>query len=152
MKWYFFKDWIFINFFNIISINWDLHNTRKKLKGVYVPLECCFRFTKNYSPFMFNVHYGKLLSINIQDVKWKDKYNTPRHEENPLISIRLFNKYFFNWEWKVNSSLGEDIEYWEQAIWYLYYCDKNIDKAKQTWPWKHFETNISTWNDKFLIK
>lgn len=159
------KTWIYINIFGIISIDCDRTNIMKKLKGVFVPLECYFRFTKNYAPFMFTGHHGKLLSISIHDIKWKDKYDTPRLEEIPFISIGLFNKFFFNWIWKLPLHLEEhwiDIDdYWEQALWYLYYYDTysqglldkpNIEKAKESWPWINSETKESSWKDKFLIK
>ena len=157
----FYKDWIFINLFNIVSFNWERRKVMKAIKGVFVPLKCYFKFTKNYPPFMFANHHGKLLSIIIHDVEWKDKWRSPRHEENPFISIALFNKFFFNWEWKVSNKLGDDLDYWEQALWYLYYASYNkekkgydeldINKAKETWPWKDMENN-STWNDKFILK
>ena len=154
MNYRFYKDWIFINLFNIISFHWDRNRTRKAIKGVFIPLQLKFSFNKNYCPFMFNCMYGKLLSISIcNEVKWKDKYGTPRHEENPFISIGIFNKYFFNWTWElpphIKSHWIDNDDYWEQALWYLYYCNKDIKKAKETWPWSG-ENNESTWNDKFL--
>lgn len=156
----FYKEWIFINLFNIISFNWEKRRVLKCIrKSPFILPKCYFRFTKNYSPFMFCVHHGKLLSITIQDLEWKDKWRTPRHEQNPIISIGLFNKFFFNWEWKPPKFLGDYIDYWEQILWYLYYASYNkekkgydeldINKAKETWPWRG-ENNISTWNDKFL--
>ena len=149
----FYKDWIFINIFNIISINWDRQKDMKAIKEVFIPLKCYFRFTKEYAPFMFANHYGKLFSIIIRDVQWKDKWDTPRHEESPFISIALFNKFFFNWSWGLPEEIEEhwiDIDdYWEQGLWWLHYCDKDIDKARETWPWKG-ENDISTWKDKFI--
>ena len=153
MEYHFYKDWIFVNLFNIISFNWEKRKDMKAIKEVFIPLKCYFRFTKKYAPFMFANHYGKLFSIIIRDVQWKDKYNTPRHEENPFISIALFNKLFFNWSWKLPEELEEhwiDIEdYWEQGLWWLYYADKDINKARETWPWTT-EDNKSTWNNKWL--
>ena len=155
MNYRFYKDWIFINLFNIISINWSKRKIINSVKGVFIKPKCYFRFTKDYAPFMFCSHYGKLISITIRDLGWKDKYNTPRHEENPFISIALFNKFFFNWEWRLPKEVEEhwidNDDYWEQMLWYLYYCDKDIIKAKKTWPWTG-ENNKSTWNDNFLIK
>lgn len=153
MKYCFYKDWIFINLFNLISFNWNRRKVLKSIEGVFI--KRYFRFTKNYAPFMFCVHRGKLLSITIQDVEWKDKWDTPRHEENPLISIGIFNKFFFNWEWRLSKELEsrnfDNEDYWEQILWYLYYSDKDINKAKETWPWVG-EDNKSTWNDKFIEK
>lgn len=124
----------------------------KGVRGVFVKLQCKFIFTKKYAPFMFCNHHGKIFSIIVQDLCWKDKYNTPRHEENPFVSIALFNKYFFNWTWKLPPHLNnhwiDNDDYWEQAMWYLYYSDKNIKKAKETWPYSIDE--VSSWKDKFL--
>lgn len=156
----FYKEWIFINLFNIISFNWDKRKILKSIKkSPFIQPKCYYKFTRNYAPFTFCVHRGKLLSITIQDLEWKDKWRTPRHEENPLISIGLFNKFFFNWEWKPSKDLGDDMDYWEQVLWYLYYASYNkekkgydeldINRAKETWPWKG-ENNESTWNNKFL--
>lgn len=152
-NWY--KDWKFFNLFNIISIYWKRREVLKSIKGIFISPKCYFVFTKDYAPFIFCSHYGKLLSIVIQDLEWKDKWKTPRHEENPFISIGLFNKFFFNWEWKFPKNVEErwidNDDYWEQVLWWLYYCDKNISKARNTWPWRN-ENDESTWNDKFVIK
>ena len=125
----------------------------KAIKEVFVPIKCYFRFTKKYAPFMYANHYGKLFSIIVRDVQWKDKNNTPRHEENPFISIALFNKFFFNWSWGLSKEIEEhwiDIDdYWEQGLWWLYYSDKDINKARETWPWTG-EDNKSTWKNKFI--
>ena len=149
----FYKDWIFINIFNIISVNWEKRKDMKAIKEVFVPLKCYFKFTRRYAPFMFANHYGKLFSIIIRDVQWKDKCNTPRHEENPFISIALFNKFFFNWSWGLSKEIEEhwidNDDYWEQGLWWLYYSDKDINKARETWPWTG-EDNKSTWKNKFI--
>lgn len=155
MKYYFYKDWIFVNLFNIIFFNWEKRKDMESIKEVFIPLKCYFKFTREYVPFMFaNHHYGKLLSIIIRDVQWKDKDGTPRHEENPFISIALFNKFFFNWSWKLPEEIEEhwidSDNYWEQGLWWLYYCDKDINKAKETWPWQDYETKKSSWNNKFI--
>lgn len=151
----FYKDWMFINLFNIISFNWERRKNLKTIEEVFIPLKCYFRFTRKYAPFMFANHYGKLLSIIIRDVQWKDKYNTPRYEECPFISIALFNRFFFNWSWGLPEEVEEhwiDIDdYWEQGLWWLHYCDKDINKAKETWPWTN-DDNESTWSDKYLEK
>jgi hypothetical protein len=100
------------------------------------------------------------------DVGWKDKYDTPRFEYPPYIWIHIY-KWNWVWYWDFSKSFGlanpkEYIdEYWEQALWYLYYyntysqglLDKpNIEKAKENWPWQDCETKKSSWNNKFLIK
>lgn len=165
LEYHFYKDWIFINFFNVISVNWEKRKIMKAIKGVFIPLELHFKFTKDCIPFMFCSHYGKFISISIHDVQWKDKWRTPRHEENPFVSIGIFNKWFFNWTWKLPAHLRtkqhDELDYWEQALWYLYYASYNkkkkdydeldINKAREKWPWTG-EDGKSTWNDKFILK
>lgn len=70
---------------------------------------------------------GKILDIDIQDVMWIDRYNTPSHRRNPFIYICLFRllslwitfymrcKNEFD-EWKDCSD-----DYWEYMLDYLYY-------------------------------
>ena len=50
---------------------------------------------------------------------------------------------------------GKEDDYWEQALWYLYYNIGHvgdIEYAKKTWPWANMETNETTWSDKYLEK
>jgi hypothetical protein len=142
----------------------------KAIKGVFIPLESYFKFTKDCTPFMFCSHYGKFISISVHDVQWKDKWHTPRYEEDPFISIGIFNKWFFNWTWKLPEHLRtkqhDELEYWEQALWYLYYASYNkkkkgydkldINKAREKWPWKYSypdsKAGESSWSDEFLEK
>lgn len=135
--------------------------TMKKIKGIFIPLRSEFIYSKNSCPF-FNVHRGKFLSISIQDIQWKDKWQTPRHEENPYISIRFFNKYYLNWTWVLPPHLKgtklDELDYWEQALWYLYYYRNisygrlnapDIKKAEESWPWSW--EGKSTWNKMFIL-
>ena len=165
IDWNVYKDWIFINFHNIISVAWEKRKVVKAIKGVFIPLKCRFVFSTKTTPIMYCVHYGKLFSIVRSDVMWKDKYNSPRLEESPFTSIALFNYFFFNWLYeipkKVETHWTDIDDYWEQALWYLYYASYNkekkgydkldINKSRETWPWRDEDDN-STWNDKFIIK
>lgn len=127
-----------------------------KLKGVFIPLKRHFIYGRNISfPFIYCPKIPKVL-FRCSDVMWKDKFDTPRYEGPPYIWIHLFG---FNliWYW----DLGKDTDdYWEQALWYLYYyntysqglLDKpDINKAKESWPWEDYYTRQSSWNNKFLI-
>lgn len=137
--------------------------TMHKLKGVFKSLKCCFRIGLgrwNYHPALWcsNPAFIHIIST---DVMWKDKYDTPRYEVPPYIWIHIW-KINFIWWWEYSDKLGETDDYWEQALWYLYYasCNKekkgydelNINKARDSWPWQDYETKKSTWNNKFLIK
>lgn len=45
-----------------------------------------------------------------------------------------------------------DDKYWEMILWWKYYADKNINKAKKTWPWRDGKTKKSTWDPSYVIK
>ncbi len=130
----------------------------KKIKGVFKPLKCYFKIGKIPTGWYSNPSYITIVS---QDVEWKDKWDSPRYEGYPFIWIHIFNINLL-WYWELPIHLNRDIDqYWEQVLWYLYYyttlsygrLDKpDIRRAKESWPWVEYETNISTWKDKFLIK
>ena len=140
----------------------------KKLKGVFKPLKCYFRCTFeewNYSPVLW-CNRPSIIQILFRDVMWKDKYNTPRYEVPPYIWIHIY-KLNLVWHWDLDNALKLNPtnyidDYWEQALWYLYYASYNkekrgydkldINKAKETWPWTNVETKETTWTDKFLLK
>ena len=96
---------------------------------------------------------------------WKDSWNSPKYKEPPYIWIHLF-KYNWVWYWRLPDSFGKPWmytdDYWEQALWYLYYASYNrkkkgydeldINKAREKWPWTDCETKQSNWNNKFLVK
>lgn len=111
------------------------------------------RRTKEKIIKIFNTYYffqiGFPISIKFVELGWKDKWDCPRFEWCPQFHI-----FFFKWQfcifW-VSPDENHD-RYWEMVLWYLYYSDKNIEKAEKTWGWVDFETNQSTWNNKFLIK
>ena len=131
----------------------------KQLKGVFKPLKCYFRCTFeewNYSPVLW-CSRPSIIQILFRDVMWKDKYNTPRYEVPPYIWIHIY-KLNLVWYWDLSPNLYLENpdnlvdEYWEQALWYLFYSSKSIEKAKETWPITWSETGISTWFDKYLEK
>lgn len=137
--------------------------TYKKIKRVFKPLSSHIYIREYYKlPLMYYPERGKILTLYSFDVMWKDKWDSPRFEESPYIIFGLF-------KWclaviflpKIFNARSEQDDYWEQALWYLYYyntysqglLDKpDINKAKESWPWERINTNESTWNDKFLIK
>ena len=137
--------------------------TMDKLKGVFIPLKCYFRWGKNWCPVIWCSKPSKI-QIMSRDVGWKDKYNSPRYEYPPYIWIHLFG---FNmvWYWDIPDNLKYNTsdctaDYWEQALWYLYYYDNtsygrlkgpDIYKARESWPWEYADTNESSWNNKFVL-
>ena len=163
------KDWIYLDWkkYLYISIS-NPKKTMNKLKGIFKPLKCYFRFTKDiYAPYpVLWVSKPAFVQIMFHDIGWKDKYDTPRFEYHPYIWIHIY-KLNFVWYWGLSDSIGYDPkvdhinDYWEQALWYLYYYntysqglldEPNIEKARENWPWKDCETEESSWNNKFLMK
>ena len=152
MIYWYYKKWIYL------SINNPFKNMNK-VKGVFIPLKRYFKFSKeDWFPVLWVSNPSKI-QIIFHDVMWKDKYDTPRYECCPYIWIHLFG-YNFIWYWTLPEHLKYIEEYWEQALWYLYYyntysqglLDKpNIEKAKENWPWQDGNGN-SSWNDNYLVK
>ena len=134
--------------------------TMNKLKRVFKPLKCYFRCSKkSWYPVLW-CSQPAYIHIMMHDVGWKDKYDTPRYEVPPYIWIHLFGLNLI-WFWCLPLHQGHKInEYWEQALWYLYYYDNisygcyspNLEEAKQSWPWEDYHTKKSSWTDEFLIK
>ena len=142
--------------YKIFHLEWENpFGTMNKLKGIFKPLKRYFIWGFNIHPPIIYCSKPELIFIRCRDVEWKDKWETPRYEEPPHIWISLFGFNLF-WYWDLPNSYnlkkeGVD-DYWEQALWYLYYSnEKDIDKVKSSWPWVG-EKEISTWNDKFLVK
>jgi hypothetical protein len=156
------KDWIYITWKKYLYI--DISNPKKtmnKLKGVFKPLKLYFRFTiDKWAPYpVLWVSKPSYIQIMFEDIGWKDKYDTPRFEYHSYIWIHI-HKWNFVWYWDLPLHESYIDEYWEQALWYLYYTNTisqglinkpNIEKAKESWPWLDRHGN-STWNNKFLIK
>ena len=129
--------------------------TMNELKGVFKPLTSYVKVSrKDWSPAMW-CSKPAYIHIMSEDVGWKDKYGTPRYEWPPYIWIYLFGiSMVIYWELPEHQR-GKEDDYWEQALWYLYYNIGHvgdIEYAKKTWPWANMETNETTWSDKYLEK
>lgn len=163
MPMYIKKDWIYLDWGKYLYI--DISNPKKtmnKLKGIFKPLKRYFRSEQGlYAPYpVLWVSEPHFIQIMFHDVGWKDKYDTPRFEYPPYIWIHI---YKWNWVWYWSLPLHQvdkDDEYWEQALWYLYYTNTisqglinkpDIQKAKESWPWQDMRGN-SNWTDEFLVK
>ena len=159
MKNHIYLDWRKYLYIDIINPK----RTINKVKGIFKPLKCYFRFTRNkYVPYpVLWVSEPAYIHIISSDVGWKDKYDTPRFEHHSYIWIHIYDLNFvWYWDLPLHDQTYID-EYWEQVLWYLYYTntisqglsDKpNIEKAKESWPWEDYKTKKSSWNDKFLVK
>ena len=138
------RKWLFVSIQNPFR-------SIKKLKGVFKSLKMYFRSTFKEWDYYPAFWCSKPAYIHIMsyDVLWKDKYNTPRFENPPCIWVHIYrlNLICF-WSAPIKSEIFYDDEYWEQALWYLYYSE-SIENAKKTWPWTY--NGKSTWNDKYLL-
>ena len=82
---------------------------------------------------------GRILEIDCMDVIWKDKFNSPRHEQSPHISILLFNKFGIRVDFHIDyyDEFGEiqngDMLYWEYLLEWLYYKEKNTLRCYSSW-------------------
>jgi hypothetical protein len=98
------------------------------------------------------IEMGTPIHISTTRLGWKDKYDTPRLEWCPSFDIFFFGLQFkIIWDPPTGNGYNND-NYYEMVLWYLYYSDKNIYKARKTWPWFSGETKNSTWNEDNLIK
>ena len=82
---------------------------------------------------------GKLLDIYIRDVRWKDKFNSPRHELNPIVWICLFRNialwinFHIDYKDEFSEKQNGDMEYWEYILNWLYYKNKQTLRCYSTW-------------------
>lgn len=99
----------------------------------------------------YYITWGWPFSVVKLHLGWKDKYDTPRFEWVPAFMI-----FFFKWQFCIHyvSPYKDDHLtdiYYEMIVWYLKYSDKDLGKAKESWPWICYKTSKSTWGDKYLI-
>lgn len=66
-------------------------------------------------PIKWDEHSGSMqLGIGFTPLGWKDKYDSPRFEWQPNISLKIFRWCFrliFTWNYKDKYLLGDDIYY-----------------------------------------
>ena len=129
-------------------LDYPYYRNREKFKNI--PM---VRRAKDWIVPIFGNHYwiqiGWPWSIKRNELGWKDKYNSPRFEWAPAFYI-----FFFHWQFVMrwHAPDGDNDRYWEMALWWKNYSDKNLHKARMTWPWRDSHTKRSTWNNKYLIK
>jgi len=96
----------------------------------------------------FNIYKSKCWTWKpgfyyLNELLWKDKYNTPRTEREPHFT-------FWWGYWTFEFKQGDDQE-WEQYLWITKYCENNFEKAKETWGWIDYKTRLSTWKDEYYV-
>lgn len=143
MKWIdynIYKDWFYLEILDLVHINinnpfktwWKARKYFKKPS-----IKCHFGLLKYSFPYANRDYIGKIIDISIQDVMWKDKYNSPRHERNPYVWICLFRLFRLEIGTRINALTEtgkvEDRStfYWEYLLDYLYYS-KSL-KINQCW-------------------
>ena len=143
MKWIdynIYKDWFYLEILDLVHIN--INNpfktwwkARKYFKRPSI--KCHFGLLKYSFPYANMNYIGKIIDISIQDVMWKDKYNSPRHERNPYVWICLFRLFRFEISTRINALTetgkveDRSMFYWEYLLDYLYYS-KSL-KINQCW-------------------
>lgn len=95
---------------------------------------------------------GRILEINCLDVMWKDKFNSPRHERGPHISVLLFRKLGIRVDFHIDycDEFGEkrngDMEYWEYLLEWLHYREKKTLKCYSAWAARsQLYTRVTHW-------
>lgn len=130
----------YISIFSLIHIHIDnpfatWWKARKYFKRPSINYH--FGLLKYSFPYANRDYIGKIIDISIQDVMWKDKYNSPRHERNPYVWICLFRLFRFEISTRINALTetgkveDRSMFYWEYLLNYLYYS-KSL-KINQCW-------------------
>ena len=116
---------------------------RKVFKFIFPKIRVWF----NIKGFPFIHHVGKIFYLDIHDIYWKDKFNSPRHEVSPELNFTLFNIFNF----RIHMELNDDYIYWETLLDYLYY-GFNVEEAIKHNTWETFETKIKKDASKYIKK
>lgn len=138
----------------IISVNKIIEVDKSKTKieerfnGLPMVRRNNFIIKKLFGKYYY-IDYGWPIAIKKIDLSWKDKFDTPRYEFPPMFVINFFNLQYINY-WI--SPDDDNNNYYEMILWYLYYADKNINKAESTWPWRDGKTKETTWNNNLIIE
>lgn len=103
--------------------------------------------------FLRNTYYVQLgwpLAYVKNAGSWKDKFNSPRIEWPPFKQIWFFGLQI-HIGYRAPTHKADSDSYWEQLLWWYFYCNKDIKKAKETWGWTYAETGESTWDDSIVL-
>lgn len=131
-KWY--KNLIAISIENPFKTWWK---AKKYFK--FPDITISYGWQPYHYPYASSYWRGKILDINIHDIYWKDKFNSPRHERNPLIYFCLFSRLslWIIFGKKYRDEFGEkqdgSLEYWEYILSHLYYSKNKSLKCYSNW-------------------
>ncbi len=129
-----FNKWINICIENPLKTWWKARKYFKRPKALIHffsnPIYNC--------PYASLKNIANIVDIDICDVRWKDKYNSPRHECSPYIWVCFFKRFGFSVNWHIwyydefNTKCNGDMYYWEYLLDYLYY-KKSLKKSYSVW-------------------
>lgn len=118
---------------------------KEKWKNMPVVIRCWSREI-NFLGSTYYIQVGWPFAYVSNSGSYKDKFNSPRLEWTPFKQI-----WFFKWQLHTGyKTTGNDDHLYEQILWWYYYCDKDLNKAVNTWPWREIGSEISTWNKNLL--
>ena len=95
-------------------------------------------------------YINPVIDIRFSSLGWKSKYNSPRHEWDPYISITFFRKYrllwLFNFITENNSEEStRSMATWEAILDYLYF-DKSLEWVRNNHVWLNNDKSEITIN------
>jgi len=148
------KVWTFLTF------DGGAFKTLRDVRKVMIPPKTRFKVCKA-NMFGGYIWKGNIIQLDNSGIMWKDKYETPRFEgetssifgPSPRISLTLFKylRFIVWWEAPLEGHHWSDEDtYWEMWLWYKYYCESDIVKARDTWGWQSMDGD-STWKEEFLL-
>ena len=112
------KHWVSVHLCNPLK-------TWKKAKKYFKKPKVKISFFSNpvfNCPFIWLENISKILDIESNDVMWKEKYDSPRHERSPYIWVCFFKRFGFSINWHIyyKNEFGEDengdMFYWEYLL------------------------------------
>lgn len=98
---------VYINSLNFMR----LFKEYRKVASIFVEPSICI-----YKHHSFK-NWRRLLYVSLNPLVYKYKYDEPRHELNPTITIVLLG--FFRWEISFGAFDKEDYHYWESILWMI---------------------------------
>jgi hypothetical protein len=116
--------------------------TYNKIKKYFKPIKPKISFN------CYKSSRAKILEFNSFDVVWKDKYDSPRHEQNPRITISIFNYIHIMINFNMSDESLDDMVYWEAALYWLYYNLSLSEAIDESIGWSFY--NETTKEDELL--
>lgn len=103
-----------------------------------------FLFRKNFWTFGLPIrrdYYSPVIDIGFHALGWKDKWDSPRHEWDPMICITFFRTWhllwIFNWATKhKKDSITGSMATWEAILNYTRY-DKSLSYVVDNHIWSY---------------